>query len=118
MLTYAIRRTLQAIPLLLLISGVLFAILHAMPGGGLAAYAGNPHLTAADIARLQHNLGLDRPVWVQYLSWLGKVLQGDWGWSNLNSTTVIEAFAERLPATLTLMVTSFVISLFIGLTLG
>ncbi|HEV2909711.1 MAG TPA: ABC transporter permease [Candidatus Eremiobacteraceae bacterium] len=118
MLTYAIRRTLQAIPLLLLISGVLFSILHAMPGGGLAAYAGNPHLTAADIARLQHNLGLDRPVWVQYLSWLGKVLQGDWGWSNLNSTTVIEAFAERLPATLTLMVTSFVISLFIGLTLG
>jgi peptide/nickel transport system permease protein len=118
MLTYAIRRSLQAIPLLLLISMVLFAILHAMPGGGLAAYAGNPHLTAADIARLQHNLGLDRPVWVQYLNWLGKVLHGDWGWSNLNSTTVIEAFAERLPATLTLMVTSFVISLFIGLTLG
>jgi peptide/nickel transport system permease protein len=118
MLTYAIRRTLQAIPLLLLISMILFAILHAMPGGGLAAYAGNPHLTAADIARLQHNLGLDRPVYIQYLNWLGKVLHGDWGWSTLNSTTVVEAFVERLPATLQLMVTSFVISLAIGLTLG
>src|SRR5215469_3494312 len=118
MLTYAIRRSLQAIPLLLLISMILFAILHAMPGGGLAAYAGNPHLTAADIERLRHNLGLDRPLYIQYFNWLWKVLHGDWGWSTLNSTTVVEAFLERLPATLELMVTSFIISLIIGLTLG
>ena len=109
MLTYAIRRSLQAIPLLLLISMILFAILHAMPGGGLAAYAGNPHLTAADIERLRHNLGLDRPLYIQYFNWLWKVLHGDWGWSTLNSTTVVEAFLERLPATLELMVTSFII---------
>ena len=118
MFTYTVRRTLHAIPLLLLISMVLFAILHAMPGGGLAAYAGNPHLTEADIERLRHNLGLDKPIPVQYLLWLVKVLQGDWGWSTLNSTPVTEAFLERLPATLELMVSSFVVSLIIGLVFG
>ena len=118
MLTYAVRRTLQAIPLLLLISLILFAILHAMPGGGLAAYAGNPHLTQADIDRLRHNLGLDQPLYVQYLRWLGKVLTGDLGWSNMNSTPVTEAFVERFPATLELMGASFLVSLIIGLTLG
>jgi len=118
MLTYAVRRTLQAIPLLLLISIILFSILHAMPGGGLAAYAGNPHLTQADIDRLRHNLGLDQPIYIQYFKWLGKVLTGDLGWSNMNSTPVTEAFLERFPATLELMVTSFLVSLAIGLTLG
>jgi peptide/nickel transport system permease protein len=118
MFTYAVRRTLQAIPLLLLISILLFSILHAMPGGGLAAYAGNPHLTQADIERLRHNLGLDQPLFIQYLRWLGKVLTGDLGWSTLNSTPVLEAFRERFPATMELMITSFVVSLLIGLTLG
>lgn len=118
MFTYAVRRTLQAIPLLLLISIILFSILHAMPGGGLAAYAGNPHLTQADIERLRHNLGLDQPVPIQYVKWLGKVLTGDLGWSNMNSTPVTEAFLERLPATLELMFASFIVSLAIGLTFG
>ncbi len=118
MLIYAIRRTLQAIPLLIFISVILFLILHQMPGGGLAAYAGNPHLTAADIARLRHNLGLDRPVYVQYLAWLNQVLHGNLGWSQLNSTTVTEALLERLPATLELMVTAFLVSLVIGLIAG
>ena len=118
MLTYTVRRTLEAIPLLLLISMILFAILHAMPGGGLAAYAGNPHLTEADIERLRHNLGLDRPLPVQYIAWLGQVLHGNLGWSTLNSTPATDALLERLPATLELMVTSFVVSLIIGLTFG
>jgi len=117
-LTYTVRRTLEAIPLLLLISMILFAILHAMPGGGLAAYAGNPHLTEADIERLRHNLGLDRPLYIQYFAWLGRLAHGDLGWSQLNSTPATEALLERLPATLQLMVTSFIVSLLIGLAFG
>ncbi|MBC5806639.1 MAG: diguanylate cyclase [Candidatus Eremiobacter antarcticus] len=118
MLTYTIRRTLQAIPLMILISIILFAILHQMPGGPLAPYMQNPHITAADIERLKHNFGLDRPVWVQYLSWLGKYLTGDWGWSTMNSTPVTEAILERLPATLELMGVSFVVSVTLGLIAG
>lgn len=118
MLTYTIRRILQAIPLLILISVILFAILHQMPGGPLAPYMQNPHITAADIARLKHNFGLDRPVWVQYVSWLGKYVSGDWGWSTMNSTPVTEAIMERLPATLELMGVSFIVSVALGLVLG
>src|SRR5579863_1499559 len=118
MLTYTLRRLLQSVPLMLFISIVLFSILHGMPGGPLAPYMQNPHITAADIARLRHNFGLDRPVWVQYLSWLGAYIRGDWGWSTMNSTPVIEAIRERLPATLELMSVSLIVSLVIGLAFG
>jgi len=118
MLTYTIRRLLQSVPLMLFISVLLFTILHGMPGGPLAPYMQNPHITAADIARLKHNFGLDRPVWVQYMSWLGAYVRGDWGWSTMNSTTVTAAIQDRLPATLELMGVSLVVSLIIGLAFG
>ena len=118
MLTYTLRRILQAIPLMILISLILFGILHQMPGGPLAPYMQNPHITAADIERLKHNFGLDRPVYIQYLSWLGKYVTGDWGWSTMNSTPVTEAILERLPATLELMGASFFVSVMLGLVLG
>lgn len=118
MLTFAIRRTLQSIPLLVLISIVLFAILNKMPGGPLAPYMANPHITAADIERLKHNFGLDVPPPVQYLRWLAAVLHGDWGWSTLNSTPVTEAILQRLPATIELAGTALVVSIVVGLTFG
>ena len=112
------RRTLQSIPLLLLISVILYAILYNMPGGPLAPYLANPHITPADIARLKHNLGMDQPVPIQYLKWLLHVLTGDMGYSTSNSEPVLQAILERLPATLELMLTSFVFSLAIGVTAG
>lgn len=112
------RRSIQAIPLLLLISVILFYILHNAPGGPLAPYLQNPHITQADIIRLKHNFGLDRPVYVQYFAWLSKVLTGDLGYSTSNSEPVLTAILERLPATLLLIGTSFLISLAIGVTFG
>ncbi|MBV8748488.1 MAG: ABC transporter permease [Candidatus Eremiobacteraeota bacterium] len=118
MFTYVVRRTLQNIPLLLLVSVVLFTILQNAPGGPLTPYLQNPHITEADIARLKHNLGLDQPVYVQYFKWLFRVLQGDFGWSMSNSEPVTQAILERLPATLELMGCAFVFSLAIGVTAG
>lgn len=118
MLTFTIRRTLQSIPLLLFISIVLFAILNQMPGGPLAPYMANPHITQADIERLKHNFGLDVPPPVQYLRWLSAVVRGDWGWSTMNSTPVTEAILQRLPATLELVGVALSVSILIGLTLG
>jgi len=115
---YVVRRTVQAIPLLLLISVILFYILHNAPGGPLAPYLQNPHITAADIARLKHNFGLDRPIYVQYFAWLSKVVTGDLGYSTSNSEPVLNAIVERLPATLLLVGTSFLISLAIGVSFG
>ena len=118
MFTYVVRRTLQSIPLLLAISIILYGILYNMPGGPLAPYLQNPHITAADIARLKHNLGLDQPVPIQYLKWLGHILTGDMGWSTSNSEPVFQALVERFPATLELMGASLVIAILIGVTAG
>jgi peptide/nickel transport system permease protein len=109
---------LQAIPLLLLISIIIFAILNNAPGGPLAPYLQNPHITAADIERLKHNLGLDQPAWKQYLVWLTHVLRGDFGYSTSNSETVLAAILERMPATLLLMGSAFTISILVGVTFG
>jgi peptide/nickel transport system permease protein len=113
-----VRRTLQAIPLLILISIILYVILNNAPGGPLAPYLQNPHITPADIERLKHNLGLDRPIWYRYLVWIGQVLHGDFGYSTSNSEPVLQAILERLPATLELMGCSFIFAVLLGLAAG
>jgi peptide/nickel transport system permease protein len=118
LLNYIVRRTLQSIPLLILISLILYIILNNAPGGPLAPYLQNPHITPADIARLKHNLGLDKPIWYRYIVWLGHVVTGDFGYSTSNSEPVLQAILDRLPATLELMTTSFVISFVIGVGAG
>jgi peptide/nickel transport system permease protein len=109
---------LESIPLLLLISIILFTILHNAPGGPLAPYLQNPHITQADIERLKHNFGLDQPVYVQYLAWLGHVVRGDFGYSTSNSESVLTAILERMPATLLLMGSAFGLSLAVGVSFG
>jgi peptide/nickel transport system permease protein len=116
--TYVVRRTFQAIPLLLLISLLLFLIVHSAPGGGLGPYLQNPHITPADIARLKHNLGLDQPLWLQYVTWLGQILHGNFGYSTSNSEDVFTAIFERLPSTLLLMGTAVTIAFIIGVSAG
>ena len=118
MLTFVVRRILLSIPLLLLISMILFGILSQAPGGPLTPYLQNPHITEADIVRLKHNLGLDQPVPIQYLHWLGHVVRGDFGYSTSNSETVAQAMIERAPATFELMGTALLLSISIGMLFG
>lgn len=118
MLIYAIRRTLQAIPLMIIISMIIYGILNKMPGGPLAPYLQNPHITAADIKRLEHNFGLDQPLPLRYARWLGHYASGDWGWSQSQSEPVTQAMLERLPATLKLTVSALVLALVVGLLFG
>ena len=112
------RRSLQAIPLLILISIILFIITNNAPGGALGPYLQNPHITPADIVRLKHNLGLDKPLWYRYFVWLGQVLHGDFGWSTSNAEPVFQAILERLPATLELMGVTLVVAVVVGLAAG
>lgn len=118
MLMFVVRRSLQAIPLILFISMLIFGILEKAPGGPLAPYLQNPHLTQADVTRLKHNYGLDQPVPVQYVRWLARVAHGDFGYSTSNSMPVTDAILDRLPATLELMGCAFVVSLLLGLAAG
>jgi peptide/nickel transport system permease protein len=97
---------------------ILYWILSNAPGGPLAPYLQNPHITPADIERLKHNFGLDQPLPIRYLRWLWLVLHGDFGYSTSNSMTVVGAIVDRLPATLLLMTSAFVVSLVIGVAAG
>ncbi|MGQ0766534.1 MAG: ABC transporter permease [Gemmatimonadota bacterium] len=114
----ALRRLLQAIPLIVLISLLVFGLLHAAPGGPLAIYLENPNVRPEDIARLERALGLDRPLPVQYLSWLRGFVTGDWGYSFTDGRPVVTRIFERLPATLELVTVSLALSLLVAVPAG
>lgn len=115
---YVIRRLLQALPLLLAISAVSFAILKVTPGGPMAAYEGNPNFTDADRERLEKAFGLDQPLPVQYIGWLGQFLTGDWGYSFSSHQPVLALIGERLPNTIYLMGTVFLTVLLLAIPIG
>jgi peptide/nickel transport system permease protein len=118
MTRYIFRRVLQAIPLLFLISVAVFALMQLIPGGPLAAYSNNPDVTSADLERLQEELGLNVPKYQQYLNWLGAVLHGDWGTSQVSRRPALTEISERLPNTLYLSLTAFLIALTISIPIG
>ena len=118
MLRFIARRVLQAIPLLLVISVLVFLLIHAAPGGPLAIYLSNPNVRPEDIERLRRALGLDRPLWQQYWSWLAAFAQGDWGYSFSDGRPVASRIVERLPATLELVGISIVAALALTLPVG
>src|SRR5437773_11891797 len=112
------RRSLQAIPLLFVISAVVFLLIHAAPGGPLAIYLSNPNVRPEDIERLRRALGLDRPLWEQYWSWLGAFVRGDWGYSFSDGRAVFDRITERVPATLELVAVSIGAALALALPAG
>jgi peptide/nickel transport system permease protein len=114
---YILRRLGQLVPLLLILSIIVFTMIHTAPGDPAAFLAG-PRATEEDIARIRHNLGLDDPLPVQYMTWLGKILRGDFGQSYINKRPVLEMFWERLPATVLLMGTANLVSLALAIPLG
>jgi peptide/nickel transport system permease protein len=115
---YTLRRLIQAAPLLLGITVASFLILNAVPGGPLSAYENSPNITPADLQRLEHEFGLDQPVAVRYLNWLGKFVQGDWGFSYATHLPVLQMIGERLPNTLYLMSTVYVVTLLVAVPIG
>ena len=116
--TYLLRRLLGSIPLMVGVSILVFGILQAMPGGPLAVYLDNPFITGKDIALLKHQLGLDQPVHVQYLKWFEAFLTGQWGISYSSGEPVAKLIGARLPATVLLMGTAFVIATIVSVTTG
>ncbi len=118
MLRFIARRSLQAGPLLFLISILVFTLIHAAPGGPLDMYLANPNVRPEDIERLRAALGLDRPLVEQYFSWVKGFLVGEWGYSFTDGRPVLERLLERLPATLELIASAIVVAAVIALPLG
>jgi peptide/nickel transport system permease protein len=114
---YVIRRLLGLIPVLLGITLVVFFLMQLIPGDVAQAMLG---LMARpeDVARLREELGLNQPIYVQYLKWLGHVVQGDFGISLQQRTEVLPFVLERFKNTLILTIAATIISLLIGLPTG
>ncbi|HEX8997768.1 MAG TPA: ABC transporter permease [Ktedonobacterales bacterium] len=117
MARYLIRRIIQSVVMLFVMSIVFFTLIHLIPGGP-AAVLFSPHLSLAERQQLTISYGLDKPVTTQYLTWIGKFLQGDFGNSFANGLPVSSEIAARLPATLELLFSAFAFALVCAILLG
>lgn len=117
MWNYLARRLVQGLFTLLIIT-ILCFILTRLSADPLAQYATNPNMTAADREALRERLGLNQPLPVQYLKWLGLALQGELGKSFFSKQPVSLMISQRLPLTLVLMITAQIITVILALGLG
>ena len=117
-LSFAVRRALQVVPLLLIVSLLVFALIHAAPGGPLSLYLDNPNVRPQDIERLRRQMGLDQPLPAQYLAWLRAFVVGDWGYSYADGRPVMDRILERVPATLELVGLSALLAVIVAMAVG
>jgi peptide/nickel transport system permease protein len=115
---YLLRRLLAAVPVVLGVTILTFLVMHATAGSYVPGLDLNPSLKPADIARIRANLGLDRPLWLQYVTWLGGMLHGDFGRSLIDGSPVMSHILERLPNTLELTITAILLGILISIPLG
>jgi peptide/nickel transport system permease protein len=115
--TYILRRLLQAIPVVFFSTFLVFMVIHLIPGDAAAVLAG-PNATAESLAALRTELGFDQPVLIQYVVWVGHLLQGDLGRSTLSGQPIVKLLQARAPATIELTLAAMVISMAIALPLG
>ena len=111
------RRLATIIPTALLGTIVIFGVIQLIPGGPAYAIAG-PDATPELIATLNHEMGLDRPLPVQYGSWLGGLLEGDMGKSLVNHESVSVMIGQRLPVTANLAASALLVALLVGIPVG
>ncbi|MCS6886842.1 ABC transporter permease [Chloroflexus sp.] len=118
MLQYIIRRILIAIPTLLIISFVIFAVLALAPGDPLAQFALNPAIPESTRELIRIQFGLDQPWPVRYVRWLTSLMRGDWGFSFGTRGPVIDLIWQRLPQTLTVVGTAYLIAVVLAIPIG
>jgi peptide/nickel transport system permease protein len=116
-MAFILRRLVLSIPILLLVSIMVFSLIHLIPGDPATVILGQEATPEAKAA-LRQELGLDRPLVVQYFAWLGNVLQGDLGRSLVDRSPVIDHIFQRLPPTIELAIGSFLVALLIAVPAG
>jgi peptide/nickel transport system permease protein len=121
MVEYAIRRILQMILVLLIVTIGVFMVMRLLPGDPIMIYITTQNvqtISQEQIENVRHEYGLDKPAIVQYFSWLGDVVTGDLGKSIINGSKVIDDIKQRLPVTLHIGFLAFIFSIIIGIPIG
>jgi peptide/nickel transport system permease protein len=117
LVSFIVRRIIQTIIVVFLVTILSFLLLHLIPGDPVIQILGS-HANPQQVAQLRHELGLDLPIQVQYAHWMAGIFQGDWGKSIIYHENVAQLIRVRLPITATLTVISLFISTLLGLALG
>ena len=116
-MAFITRRLLMAVPVLLLVTIIVFSLLHLLPGDPATVILGQ-EATQEAIDAMRLELGLNKPLTIQYFDWLGKILQGDFGRSLIDRTPVSKLILQRLPATMELTLGAFLVAVFIAFPAG
>lgn len=117
MLTYVLRRLIQAIPVIIGVSLITFILMIMVPGDPVQKLLGQRASPEA-VTELRRNMGLDAPYWQQYLTMMGNIVKGDLGRSIVTREPVLREFGNRLPVTLKLAVIAMVFATVIGVVTG
>jgi peptide/nickel transport system permease protein len=115
---YVVRRLLLLVPTLLGVTIVVFALVRLLPGDAVALQLQDARATAADEARLRSDLGIDKPIYVQYVDWLATLLHGDLGHSFRSRAPIADELANRLPVTAELGLFALVIAATVAVAVG
>ncbi len=115
---YLLNRVLISIPTLIAISIVVFAILALAPGDPMGEFATNPSITAEVRENLRRSLGLDQPIYLRYLKWILAFIRGDMGYSFTSRSPVIDLLLQRLPTTLCIVGSAYLLAILIAVPLG
>ena len=118
MLRFIVRRVLVAVPVLLGLSVILFLFLRLLPGGGPAEAILGQHATPQLVAQISASQGFDRPLYVQYFSYLDRLLHGDFGSSFIDGRQVAATFLVRFPGTVELTIGALTFAIGLGIPLG
>jgi peptide/nickel transport system permease protein len=115
--SYIVRRLLWLVVTLFGVSLLSFLVIYAVPANPARLYAG-PHASAAVVEQIRHQMGLDRPLWIQYIDYMGNALRGDFGYSFHLQSDVLPVILNRFPATAELALGGIVAEMLLGLPAG
>ncbi|CAG0947725.1 Dipeptide transport system permease protein DppB [Anaerolineae bacterium] len=118
MTQYIIRRLIQAVPVLFVVSVLVFTMIQVAPNNPLSVYQNNPNISPEDLRRLEEEYGFNDPIHIKYGKWLSQTLRGNWGDSFVTHRPVLTEIGERFPNTLYLSLIAFVLALVIAIPIG
>jgi peptide/nickel transport system permease protein len=117
MLTFIAKRIMATIPVMGMVAVIVFAILHLTPGDPATIIAGD-FATTEQLEQIRQHMGLDKPIYIQFVRWLGQVLRGDLGVSLIDGVPVVKIIADRIGPTLALGTSTIIFSVIIAIVLG